>query len=102
MKIDLSQDAVEAINALRDKIAASQPAISRRYSAIVNALVLELAPSIPEQTLTALSSRLITDSGRRRELIKNVLELDHDALSRLETSVKKFGRRKSKNTDFSS
>jgi hypothetical protein len=99
MKIDLSSEATEAVKSLRDKLGSSYSAINTRHSAIVSALVMEFAKTLHERDLAALSSQLITQAGRRRTLIKRLMELDEDALSKIENSVKKFRQTNLKNDE---
>ena len=99
MKIDLTEEATKSIEALREKLTASNAAINARYSAIVSAVMIEFVKTVQDRDMTSLVSRLMTHAGRRKQLIQSLLELDEDALMKLEISVKKFRQTNSKSDE---
>lgn len=95
MKIDLSEQALEALKSILERVRKADPSfLSRTKSAAVSQLVLEYSAIASDAHIEALAGHLVTPKNRRRALIKRLADLAADAneetLRTLENRIRKL------------
>ena len=92
MKIDLSEQALEALKNILERVRKADPSfLSRTKSATVSQVVLEYGAIATDAHIETLAVRLITPKNRRRALIRRIADLavnaDEQALKTLEKNL---------------
>ena len=94
MRIELSKHAAESVKNLSERLRLQHGFAPRNHGELVSAFIVELEKDLDEKRLKVLSERSMSQSARRRHLLKMVSEItknaDTEALQTLEGNFKKF------------